>query len=109
MLIMMATNSDTIMGKMGMGSSENFNKNSEMRTSTESTAIRMELKNMNLLLILLSSKKINGYVYYTLPMISNMGRYMATIIEPTNPPSNRISMGSIIEISAVTALSTSSS
>jgi len=105
----MAMNKDITMGNIGMGSSENFNKNNEMRNSIERIAIRIALKKMNLLLILLSSKNINVYFCYTLPMISNIGRYMATIIEPTNPPSNKISMGSIIEMSADTALSTSSS
>lgn len=105
----MAINRATTIGNMGTGSSENFNKNNEMSIRTERMAIRIELKKTNLLLILLSSKKINVYLRYTLPMISNMGRYMATMMDPTNPPSNKMRIGSIIEMSAETALSTSSS
>ena len=42
-------------------------------------------------------------------MSLNIGRYMATTIKPTEPPRKTISIGSIIEVRLLTALSTSSS
>lgn len=39
----------------------------------------------------------------------NIGRYIATTMKPTVPPRKTMSTGSIIEVRAVTAISTSSS
>jgi hypothetical protein len=39
--------------------------------------------------------------------ILNIGRYMATMMPPTMPPTTTIMSGSMIEVSALTAASTS--
>ena len=55
----MAAISATIIGSMGNGGSNNMEMNVEKKINAETMDIRMEFKNRNLLLILLSLKKIN--------------------------------------------------
>jgi hypothetical protein len=47
--------------------------------------------------------------YFTRFIMLNIGRYMEMTMSPTSPPTNSIMIGSMIEVSDLTAASTSSS
>ena len=68
MEIIIATKRETTMGNICDGFSEKFMRNREIKANADKMAIRIEFKNINRFLVLLSFKKIkavkSGFILY---------------------------------------------